>query len=196
MATLTEAQLQHMRSLGMNYAEIGKTVGLSREMVRRYADRYQVGNQCVQCKAPVPPRNRYCPKCREQHKREQAKSYHRPCFKTYDNRSIVREAYDYFQGRGCDVVMDAESGRNGPELWVDGSGVKCNRIVPVSRGFQVLTGVGEGILVHRLHCLTQCASRIRRFYPCSICKVIIQGKESAYHLLIPAVHFGQGFNTA
>lgn len=137
MATLTEAQLQHMRSLGMNYAEIGKTVGLSREMVRRYADRYQVGNQCVQCKAPVPPRNRYCPKCREQHKREQAKSYHRPCFKTYDNRSIVREAYDYFQGRGCDVVMDAESGRNGPELWVDGSGVKCNRIVPVSRGFQV-----------------------------------------------------------
>jgi len=135
--TVTSEQLDSLLGQGMNFAQIGRALGLSREMVRRYAAKFGLTKRCAKCRRVISSRQKFCPACGERDRKERAKQGNCRPIKTFANRTVVLEAYAYFAARGLDVVLNAESGRNDPELWVDGQSVKCNRMVPVSQGYQV-----------------------------------------------------------
>lgn len=133
---ITSEQLKGLADKGLSYAQIGKVFGVSREWVRRLSDRYETKHYCLMCKAEIGPRQRYCPTCRDaKHKADQAKNRQREV-RTFEHRPVVWDALRFFEGLGLDVALNGDAGRRGPELLVEGQGVKCNVIVPVSSGHQ------------------------------------------------------------
>lgn len=143
MSKITEDQLRQLRERGYRYADIGRAFGLSREMVRRYADQWGIRPVCAGCKAELESaKDKWCPVCRDE-KRKLLQARSRPRLKTFANRPVVGEAYEFFSDLGLNVVLNAESKRSEPEIFVNGHGVKCSRIVPVSKGWQVRLGPND-----------------------------------------------------
>lgn len=140
MSKITKDQLRKLRERGYRYADIGRAFGLSREMVRRYADQWGIRPVCAGCKAELESaKDKWCPVCRAE-KRRLLKARSRPRLKTFSNRPVVGEAYEFFSDLGLNVVLNAESKRSEPEIFVNGHGVKCSRMVSVSKGHQVRLG--------------------------------------------------------
>ena len=129
--------LQALLSRGKDYAEIGKVIGVSREMVRRRVNEEGLCKVCVVCHKPNRARGKYCASCKAEKAQVDVKRWRRYKLKTFAYRPVVMEAYRFFAELGLDVVVNAECLRCEPELYVNGQGVKCNRMVPVSAGHQV-----------------------------------------------------------
>lgn len=137
MSKVTKEQMEALRASGHRYSDIARVFGLSREMIRRYADQYGLKPRCFQCNVEiVSAKNKWCPRCHKEKRREIMRRSHRQ-LKTFSNRPVVGECYEFFNGYGFDVLLNAESRRGEPEVFVNGQGVKCARVVPLSVGHQV-----------------------------------------------------------
>lgn len=135
MSRVEVSQIQALKDQGMNYADIGKSLGVSREWIRRLAGG-KVVSRCKGCHAEVGSREKWCADCREQKRKAAGKKYAKATMKSFSKRPVVIEAYRFFAGLGMDVILNAEAKRSEPELLVNGHGVKCNVMVPVSKGHQ------------------------------------------------------------
>ena len=111
-------------------------MGVSREWIRRLADAAGVKSHCRKCGAVIGAREKWCATHREEKRLADSKKYQKRKLKTFSNRPVVLEAYQFFSELGLDVVLNVESKRHEPEIFVNGHGVKCNAMVPVSRGHQ------------------------------------------------------------
>jgi len=141
MSQVTREKLEALKQKGLDNAAIGRIVGLSREMVRRYVKEFGLKSYCAKCQTELTSHHmKYCPECRKQIQAETQQKYARPQLKTFGKRPVVMEAHEFFVEMGLDVVLNAESKRSEPELFVNGHGVKCNVMIPVSKGHQVRLG--------------------------------------------------------
>jgi len=128
--------LRDLKGRGMTYREIADIFGCSREWVRRLADKWDVPSQCKKCGKPCRARNKWCDECGAEKRVADARKCMKRKLKSFGSRPVVMEAYRFFADLGLDVVLNAEANRNEAELLVNGHAVKCNVMVPVSRGHQ------------------------------------------------------------
>lgn len=149
---LTKEVLQTLKKQGRSNAEIAdmytnaKTGNpLSREWVRRLCDKWGVGSVC-KCGGELVGSQRRCDKCRQDAKKalyERVKEEHRQP-RDFSNRGVVDEAMAVFEEEGLDVEYNVLGANGSAELLVEGRQVKCNRLIPVSKGHQTRVRPIEG----------------------------------------------------
>ena len=133
-----KVQVASLLKSGKTYSDIAKVFGLSRERIRVLANEWGLSQVCAECKGKKQsPKHKLCDDCKRKHKADAVGKYRKRGLKYYAKRSVVDEAREFFSELGLDVVVNAEALRSEPELFVAGKGVKCNRMVAVSKGHQV-----------------------------------------------------------
>ena len=141
---LTKEALQTLKQQGHSNAEIAKLYvnertgkPLSREWVRRLCKQWDVLSYCS-CGVEIKGMERRCVKCkmglRKQRYRDWKEQHQTP--RSFSNRPVVEEAASMFEQYGLDVEFNVLGGNSDPELLVEGKAVKCNVIIPVSKGHQ------------------------------------------------------------
>lgn len=133
-------QVRVLKQQGRDNAEIGRLLGVSREWVRRVCEEHDIDNHCADCRGVIGSRLLLCADCKKKRRDAVLKSQDRTKLKTFESRPVVLEAAEFFRELGLDVVVNAQALRNEAELVVEGKTVKCNRIVPLSAGYQVRLG--------------------------------------------------------
>ncbi len=149
---LTKESLQTLKKQGLTNAEIAKMYTnkktgrpVSREWVRRLCDMWKIGTVC-KCGGVLLGNQRRCDKCRKEAKRalyERVREEHREP-RDFSNRGVVDEAMSVFEEAGLDVEYNVLGANGSAELLVEGRQVKCNRLIPVSKGHQTRVRPIEG----------------------------------------------------
>jgi len=149
---LTKEVLQTLKKQGLTNAEIAKRYTnqktgkpLSREWVRRLCAMWKIGTVC-KCGGQLIGNQRRCDKCRKEAKKalyERVREEHREP-RDFSNRGVVDEAMAVFEDEGLDVEYNVLGANGSAELLVEGRQVKCNRLIPVSKGHQTRVRPIEG----------------------------------------------------
>ena len=149
---LTKESLQVLKQQGRTNAEIANMYTnqktgkpLSREWVRRLCAMWKIGTVC-KCGGQLIGNQRRCDKCRKEAKKalyERVREEHREP-RDFSNRGVVDEAMAVFEDEGLDVEYNVLGANGSAELLVEGRQVKCNRLIPVSKGHQTRVRPIEG----------------------------------------------------
>jgi len=150
---VTKETLQSLYDSGKNFAQIGRTIGVSREWVRVLADEYEIEPKCVVCGEPMAShRTRYCDGCRA-NKRRDARRLATAANKkpnTYAHRPMVSSAAQFYWDEGVDVVVDRFCRQGEPELVVGDVKIKVFALSPLSKGHQVRLRHVDGVDYYHL----------------------------------------------
>ena len=145
---LTQETLTLLKQQGKNNAEIaamynnphtGKKV--SREWVRRLCDHWDIGTYCA-CGTKVLSSQKRCDECKAHLRRERycrwKQAHEQP--RSFEKRPVVDDAIGKLEAYGLSIEQNVLGKSNDPELLVGGKRIKCNAIIPVSKGHQTRLG--------------------------------------------------------
>ncbi len=138
---IDEQTYRELIARGLNYADIGRLHGISRERSRQIAKQYGINekNCAGGCGKMVGRRFKYCPACAHLAKIARYKKRDAMRFpKAYNDRPAVLQGKEYLESLGIPVELDPYAYRSGPELSVGNIKIKCQQLVESRKmGWQV-----------------------------------------------------------